>query len=83
VTREKVTSSEEALPHQHLLLAKRMAATSRISLTWRPVLPLEKPPAEALKQVQIAKQLWLQAAKSERKRIPQPRYRPAIYQTAS
>lgn len=42
-----------------------------------------KTPAEALKQVQIAKQLWLQAAKSEHKRIPQPRYRPAIYQTAS
>jgi predicted RNase H-like HicB family nuclease len=42
-----------------------------------------KTPAEALKQVQLAKQLWLQAAKSERKRIPQPRYRLAIYQTAS
>jgi predicted RNase H-like HicB family nuclease len=42
-----------------------------------------KTPAEALKQVQLAKQIWLQAAKSERKRIPQPRYRPAIYQTAS
>ena len=40
-------------------------------------------PAEALKQVQIAKQLWLQAAKSEHKPIPKPRYRPAIYQTAS
>lgn len=42
-----------------------------------------KTPAEALKQVQIAKQLWLQTAKSERKPIPKPRYRPAIYQTAS
>jgi predicted RNase H-like HicB family nuclease len=42
-----------------------------------------KTPAEALKQVQLAKQLWLQAAKSERKPIPKPRYRPAIYQTAS
>lgn len=29
-----------------------------------------KTPAEALKQVQLAKQLWLQAAKSERKPIP-------------
>ena len=42
-----------------------------------------KTSAEALKQVQIAKQHWLQAAKSERKPIPKPRYRPAIYQTAS
>ena len=42
-----------------------------------------KTPSEALKQVQIAEQLWLQAAKSERKPIPKPRYRPAIYQTAS
>jgi predicted RNase H-like HicB family nuclease len=42
-----------------------------------------KTPAEALKHVQIAKQLWLQAAKSEHKPIPKPRYRPAIYQTAS
>ena len=42
-----------------------------------------KTPSEALKQVQIAKQIWLQAAKSERKPIPKPRYRPAIYQTAS
>ena len=42
-----------------------------------------KTPSEALKQVQIAKQLWLQAAKSKRKPIPKPRYRPAIYQTAS
>ena len=42
-----------------------------------------KTPSEALKQVQITKQLWLQAAKSERKPIPKPRYRPAIYQTAS
>jgi predicted RNase H-like HicB family nuclease len=42
-----------------------------------------KTPAEALKGVQFAKRLWLQAAKAERKPIPKPRYRPAIYQTAS
>ncbi|HEY6289928.1 MAG TPA: type II toxin-antitoxin system HicB family antitoxin [Nitrospiraceae bacterium] len=42
-----------------------------------------KTPAEALKQVQLAKQLWLQTAKNERKPIPKPQYRPAIYQTAS
>ena len=42
-----------------------------------------KTPAEALKGVQLAKRLWLQAAKAEGKPIPKPRYRPAIYQTAS
>ena len=40
-------------------------------------------PDKALKQVQLAKRLWLQAARAERKPIPKPRYRPAIYQTAS
>ena len=39
-----------------------------------------KTPEEALSQVEIAKTAWLQAAKAERKRIPPPRYRPAIYQ---
>lgn len=38
---------------------------------------------EALKQVQVAKRAWLAAAKAEGKRIPRPRYRPAIYQAAS
>jgi len=40
-------------------------------------------PAAALKQLQLAKRLRLQAAKSEHKPIPKPRYRPAMYQTAS
>ncbi len=40
-------------------------------------------PAEALEQVQIAKEAWLRAAKKEHKAIPQPKYRPAIYQMAS
>ena len=40
-------------------------------------------PEQALKEVQIAKAAWLRAAKSSRKRIPKPRYRPAIYQIAS
>lgn len=39
-----------------------------------------KNPQEALAQLQIAKEAWLKAAKSTRKRIPPPRYRPAIYQ---
>ena len=40
-------------------------------------------PQEALTQVQIAKEAWLKAARSLRKPIPKPRYRPAIYQIAS
>ena len=38
---------------------------------------------EALREVQIAKEAWLEAAKAEDKPIPIPRYRPAIYQAAS
>jgi predicted RNase H-like HicB family nuclease len=37
-------------------------------------------PAEALAQVQKAKDLWLEAARAEGKPIPAPRYRPVIYQ---
>ncbi|GIL15808.1 MAG: hypothetical protein BroJett039_09810 [Chloroflexota bacterium] len=40
-------------------------------------------PEEALKQVEIAKAAWLDAARAEGKPIPEPRYRPAIYQLAS
>ena len=40
-------------------------------------------PAEALKQAELAKKAWLEAARAEGKRIPKPRYRPAIYQTGS
>lgn len=42
-----------------------------------------KTPAEALAQVEIAKQTWLDAARSEGKAIPRPKYRPAIYRLAS
>ena len=42
-----------------------------------------KTPAEALKQAEIAKKAWIEAARAEGKRIPEPRYRPAIYQTGS
>ena len=38
-------------------------------------------PEEALAEVQIAKSLWLETAKEEGLTIPEPRYRPAIYQT--
>jgi predicted RNase H-like HicB family nuclease len=40
-------------------------------------------PAEALAEVEVAKQAWLEAAKSEGKPIPEPKYRPVIYQLAS
>lgn len=37
---------------------------------------------EALEQVEMAKAAWLEAARAEGKPIPQPRYRPVIYQFA-
>ncbi|HEY0545465.1 MAG TPA: type II toxin-antitoxin system HicB family antitoxin [Pyrinomonadaceae bacterium] len=40
-------------------------------------------PAEALAQVELAKAAWLEAAREAGKPVPQPRYRPAIYQIAS
>ena len=40
-------------------------------------------PDEALAEVQKAKVAWLKAARAARKPIPQPRYRPAVYQLAS
>ena len=39
-------------------------------------------PEEALKQVQLAKAAWIEAALTEGKPVPPPRYRPAIYQVA-
>lgn len=40
-------------------------------------------PEEALREVQIAKAAWLEAALAEGKPIPLPRYKPVIYQAAS
>ena len=40
-------------------------------------------PAEALQELQKAKELWLQSARSEGKPIPSPKYRPVIYQLVS
>ena len=37
-------------------------------------------PDEALREVQKAKALWIEAANAEDKPIPPPRYRPVIYQ---
>ena len=39
-------------------------------------------PEEALREVLIAKDTWLEAARAQGKSIPRPRYRPVIYQTA-
>ena len=38
-------------------------------------------PAEALRQVELARDAWLSAAKAQHRSVPKPRYRPAIYQT--
>jgi predicted RNase H-like HicB family nuclease len=40
-------------------------------------------PEDALKEVQLAKSLWLEAARAESKPIPRPKYRPVIYQAAA
>lgn len=40
-------------------------------------------PDEALKQVELAKAAWLEAARAEGKSIPQPKYKPVIYQIAA
>ena len=40
-------------------------------------------PDEALREVQIAKQAWLETAIASGKPIPEPRYRPVIYQLAA
>jgi predicted RNase H-like HicB family nuclease len=42
-----------------------------------------KTPALALAEVEIAKEIWLEAAQAEGKPIPKPLYRPAIYQLAA
>jgi predicted RNase H-like HicB family nuclease len=40
-------------------------------------------PEEALAQALVAKRAWLEAAQAEGKVIPQPKYRPVIYQLAT
>ena len=40
-------------------------------------------PDEALKQVELAKIAWLEAALVEGKSIPEPKYKPVIYQVAA
>jgi predicted RNase H-like HicB family nuclease len=38
---------------------------------------------EALKELELAKAAWLEAARQDGKPIPEPKYRPVIYQVAS
>lgn len=40
-------------------------------------------PEEALREVQLAKALWLEAGRAESKPIPSPKYRPVIYEAAA
>jgi predicted RNase H-like HicB family nuclease len=40
-------------------------------------------PEEALREVLVAKEAWIDAARAEGKPVPVPSYRPAIYQNAS
>jgi predicted RNase H-like HicB family nuclease len=42
-----------------------------------------KTPDEALKEVLRAKRAWLTTARSSGKKVPLPKYRPAIYRIAS
>lgn len=37
-------------------------------------------PEEAVREVVRAKAAWIETARANRKRVPKPRYRPAIYQ---
>lgn len=39
-------------------------------------------PEEALREVLIAQELWLESARAARRRAPQPKYRPAVYALA-
>jgi predicted RNase H-like HicB family nuclease len=40
-------------------------------------------PDQALREVLPAKKIWLEVAQEENKLIPEPKYRPVIYQTAT
>ncbi len=42
-----------------------------------------KTPEAAVREVRSAMKLWIESAKAHGKRVPAPRYRQAIYKTAS
>ena len=39
-------------------------------------------PEDAVREVRIAKEAWLEAARAAGRPVPEPRYRPVIYQVA-
>lgn len=39
-------------------------------------------PAEALAELEVARAAWIESARADGEPIPEPRYRPAIYQVA-
>lgn len=39
--------------------------------------------ADALREVEIARTAWIEAAQAEGRLVPPPRYRPVIYQVAA
>lgn len=48
----------------------------------RPCSAFGHTPEEALRELETAKAAWLQSAREAGKPIPEPRYRPVIYQIA-
>lgn len=46
-----------------------------MSLTWKSAKASGSTPDEALKQVELAKNAWFEAARAEGKSIPQPKYK--------
>ena len=40
-------------------------------------------PQEALQEVLIAKQAWLESVRQDNKAIPEPKYKPVIYQVVA
>lgn len=39
-------------------------------------------PEEAVREVLVAQEAWLESARAARKRAPEPKYRPAVYALA-
>ena len=72
--------NRERLPHQYIFYSDEdggyiadipdLKTCSAFGLT----------PAEALREVEQAKAAWVEAARAEGMPIPEPKYRPAIYQ---
>ena len=40
-------------------------------------------PEEAVREVEIAKRAWIDAAREAKRPIPEPKYRPAIYEVSA